>query len=202
MTLTLQVLGDFGLRRDGELLASGLSHLPRLLLAYLLCHRDAPQPREHVAAVLWPDAPESRTRPRLRKLLFDLRQSLPRADDCIESTSSTLWWRPEAPIVVDLIQFEEALRHAERSATKDEPEAESAALSGIDEVYRGELLPGFYEDWVVEAREVLARRFMRALTRRQRLLEEAGDDQGALAVAERVLQEDPLYEPAYRDLMR
>lgn len=200
--MRLQILGDVVLWQGDEPLGAAFSRQETLLLAYLLLHREAPQQRQHLAYMLWPDAPESRTRARLRKVLYDLRQSLPRADDCIESTPSTVWWLPEAPVAVDLIQFEEALDTADVAGARGDADAERDALAVATELYGGELFPSLYADWVLSAREALSQRFLRALTRRQALLEQAGDYRDALAVAEQLLRLDSLHEPAYRDLMR
>ena len=48
-----------------------------LLLAYLLLHRSAPQSRQHIAFLHWPDSPESTARSNLRWLLKELRAALP-----------------------------------------------------------------------------------------------------------------------------
>src|SRR5262245_2093762 len=55
---------------------------PRLqaLVAYLVLHRDAPQPRQHIAFLLWPDTTEAQARTNLRQLLHSLKQTLPQAD--------------------------------------------------------------------------------------------------------------------------
>ena len=46
------------------------------LLAYLLLN-EAPQSREHVAFLLWPESVESQARTNLRQLLHHLRRALP-----------------------------------------------------------------------------------------------------------------------------
>ena len=43
------------------------------LLAYLLLHRDAPQPRQHLAFLLWPGSTEGQAQTNLRKVLHTLR---------------------------------------------------------------------------------------------------------------------------------
>jgi DNA-binding SARP family transcriptional activator len=49
------------------------------LLAYLLLHRDAPQPRQRLAFALWPDSSEAQARTNLRHLLHNLRSRLRRS---------------------------------------------------------------------------------------------------------------------------
>jgi DNA-binding SARP family transcriptional activator len=68
---------SLSVRLFGELeLQLGDVRLPRLdlararsLLAYLLLNRDAPQSRERLAFLLWPDSTESQARTNLRHLI-------------------------------------------------------------------------------------------------------------------------------------
>jgi predicted ATPase len=68
--------------------------------------------------------------------------------------------------------------------------------------YCGDLLPGHYDDWVLHERERLAHRFLEALEQLILLREQRRDYDGAIGCARRLLQHDPLHEPAYRQLMR
>ena len=58
-TLHMQLFGALRLV-DGDTLLTAVN-TPRLhaLLAYLLLHRDAPQPRQHLAFLLWPDSTDA-----------------------------------------------------------------------------------------------------------------------------------------------
>src|SRR5437899_4017752 len=93
-TLVLQLVRDF-LLVSGETQVTTVT-VPRLqsLLAYLLLHRDAPQDRSHLAFLLWPDSTEAQAHTNLRKLLYQLRQSLPDADHFIQADNHILQWLP------------------------------------------------------------------------------------------------------------
>src|SRR5215212_11434025 len=120
------------------------------LLAYLLLHRDAPQPRQHLAFLLWPDSAEPQARTNLRHLLHTLRHALPDPDRLLEVTPRTLRWRPDAPLWLDVSAFEAAVTSGMR--TTDE---ELAALRVAASLYRGDLLEGSYDEWVLTERERL-----------------------------------------------
>ena len=47
------------------------------LLAYLVLHSEAPQSREQLAFLLWPESSESQARTNPRQLLHHLRRALP-----------------------------------------------------------------------------------------------------------------------------
>ena len=144
-TLRLQLLGDFCLVY-GESPMTDIDS-PRLqsLLAYLVLHRTAPQSRQHLAFLFWPDSTEAQARTNLRNLLHLLRDALPDADGFLIVDAKTLQWHPTARFTLDVAEFEEAIRQAE-SVT---------ALQHAVDLYRGELLPGCYDEWLLPEREQL-----------------------------------------------
>jgi len=186
--LEIRLLGELELRRDGRSLPPLDSARAESLLAYLLVHRGAPQPRQRLAFLLWPDSTEPQARTNLRHVLHKLRRALPDADRFLDVGQRTLQWRPDAPIRLDVAEFEAALE-------RDAP-AEAVAL------YGGDLLEGSYDDWVLEPREDLRRRLLEALDRLATELAARGEHAEAIRHAERLQREDPLSEPAYRLLMR
>lgn len=197
--LQIQLLGDFRLVYDGELLTTLNAERPQSLLAYLLLHHRAPQPRQHIAFLLWPDSSESQARSNLRNLLHGLRQTLPNADIFLLADTLTLQWNPDAPFTLDVAAFDAALAHAKRAT---DPTEVRHQLETAIECYGGDLLPGNYDDWLLALREELRRRQVDALYQLIGLLEEAGEYRSAQRYAQRLLQQDPLDEAAYVLQMR
>ncbi|MCB0063185.1 MAG: hypothetical protein KDE19_13770, partial [Caldilineaceae bacterium] len=82
--LSIGLLGGFRLighcEPETAIAAGRISLRLQLLLAYLLLHRDAPQPREHLAFLFWPDTSEAQALTNLRNLLHKLRRLLPAPD--------------------------------------------------------------------------------------------------------------------------
>ena len=76
-TLRIRLLGELDLRQGGRALPPLDSARAESLLAYLLLHRDAPQPRQHLAFLLWPDSSEGQARTNLRHVLHNLRGRCP-----------------------------------------------------------------------------------------------------------------------------
>jgi DNA-binding SARP family transcriptional activator len=201
--LRIRLFGELDLRLGGE--PGEQTFLPPLesaragsLLAYLLVHRDAPQPRRHLAFLLWPDSSEAQARTNLRHVLHTLRHSLPDPERFLVVTPRMLQWRPDAPFWLDVAAFEEALVRAEERAGDDA----IAALREAVALYAGDLLEGCYDDWLVPERERLRERHLTALDRLTTLLEARRDDAAAIHVAERLLRHDPLHEESYRRLLR
>src|SRR4029453_2689231 len=122
-TLHIRLFGDFSLVYGEEPVTS--INTPRLhsLLAYLALHRDAPQLRQHLAFLFWPDTSEAQARTNLRQLLHQLRHALPDADRFLYADSNTVCWRPDAPFQLDLAEFERALADADAAEHADDQQA-------------------------------------------------------------------------------
>lgn len=158
------------------------------LLAYLLLHRDAPQPRQRVAFALWPDSTERQAQTNLRKVLHTLRHAVPDVGQLLDVGLRTLQWRADAPVWLDVEQFTRALAEGR--------------LADAVELYAGELLEGRYDEWLAQERSRLAGLFLEALERLARQYEQDQDWPEAIRCAERVVGSDPLREESHRLLMR
>src|SRR5205823_4927620 len=73
---------------------------------------------------------------------------------------------------------------------------EAAAL------YRGDLLPGYFDVWLVAERQRLLEAHLKALDELAAGCEEAGDWHGAIQWARRAVRADPLSEDAHQRLIR
>ena len=194
--LTIHLLGEFSVTKDGQPVTTFNADRPQALLAYLLLHRRAPQARRHVAFVLWPDSSEKQAQSNLRNLLHTLRNALPEPERFLASDNLTLQWRADAPCLLDVAQFEDALNTA---ATAEN--TVQALIAAVD-AYGGDLLPGNYDDWLAPLRETLRSHYLDALHRLIQLLEATGDYRTALRYGGRLLVQDPLDENSYVQLMR
>ncbi len=197
-TLNIQLLGGFNLSLDGSPVTG--FHQPRLqaLLAYLLLNRHTPQSRQSIAFRFWPNSTEKQSRTNLRRLLYSLRQALPQSDHYLQITTETLYWRSGSPYVLDVAQFE---TYAAKSQDDGSQSGAHLTISELDTLYAGDLLPGFYEEWILEERERLRTLFASSLTKLAAQYEAERDYGAAVAAARRLLILDALQESSYRLLM-
>lgn len=98
------MLGEFRLTFDDKLATAVNSPRLQSLLAFLVLHRDAPQSRQRIAFMLWPDSSETQARANLRNLFYALRQALPHPDRYISSDALTLQWRSDSPFTLDVLE--------------------------------------------------------------------------------------------------
>jgi DNA-binding SARP family transcriptional activator len=199
--LHLQFLGAYRLTYGDVPVTTVNTDRLQSLLAYLVLHRGAAQTRRQIAALIWPDSPEAQARSNLRNLLFQLRQALPDSDLFVAADASTLQWRPGAPYVLDVAQFEQALEAAAAAQAAGDRPAALRQFETAASLYTGDLLPGNYDDWLLPWREQVHTRYLDALAAWSRLLEEAGDLPAAVRAVQRLLQQDLLNESAYVRLM-
>lgn len=200
--MRIQLLGGFNLVSGDEPVAG--VNAPRLqsLLAYLLLHRDAPQPRQHLAFVFWPDASEAQGRNNLRQTLHALRLSLPNSDTLLHVDANSVRWRPDVPLQLDVAEFERALAGAEAAGRQGRVIPARVALERAVSLYEADLLPGCFDEWVQPERERLRLNYAQALGRLVELLDTQRDYPAAIRYARRLALHDPLNEDACRRLMR
>jgi predicted ATPase/DNA-binding SARP family transcriptional activator len=201
-TLHLRLLGDFSLIYDDRQVTSLNTMRLQSLLAYLVLHHDVPQQRQHLAFLFWPDTTEAQARNNLRQLLHQLRQALPAVEHFLAADTHMVHWHPVTPFYLDVAAFEQALTLADAATQRHEQHALQAALEQADSLYRGELLPGCYDEWILPARDRLRQRHRQALEQLLRLFEGQGDIVTAIRYAQRLLGLDPLSEDLSRRLMR
>ena len=163
------------------------------LLAYLAAGADEPfKRRDRIVSVFWPDLDEERGRHALRQAIYVLRGSLgsetirSRGDDEVGVDPELLW--------SDVDAFERAL-------AADRPDVAM-------ELYRGQLMAGFYlndviefEHWLDNERNRLERLATEAAWRLAAGRETEGDGAGALHWGRKAAELAPFDESLLRRLM-
>ena len=161
------------------------------LLAYLLLHPKNPHSRETLAALFWGEVPDKRAKGSLRTALSALRTKI--KIELFITDRETVQLNPGIPIWVDVRQFE----LNSRSVSKGNPEGLQEAIA----LYRGELLTGFYDDWILRERDHYRRLYLDFLLRMTQLMRSQSQYERAIGYAEQVLQDDPANERAHQHLI-
>ncbi|MDB5076318.1 MAG: repeat:Bacterial transcriptional activator domain:Tetratricopeptide 4, partial [Chloroflexi bacterium] len=144
---------------------------------------------------------EMQARNNLRQTLHQLRHVLPDADRFLYGDVHTLRWHEDASFSLDVAAFEHALARADTAEHLHDPSAWRSALEEAVALYRADLLPSCYDEWIVPERERLRQRYLAALAVLVRLLEAQRDYASAIRHAQSWIRYDPLTEDAYRALM-
>ncbi len=207
-SIEIRLLGGFELRCRGAVMEALDSTIARALIAYLACHPDRVLDREMVASLLWPEVTETTARHNLRQALYGLRRAFALADAGdipIEATRSTLGLASGSTIWVDVRAFGEAVSRGQREDGSIEP----AQLSRAAQLYRGDLLAGFYlrespdfEEWLMAEQERLKEDALAALRRLVGHHLETGSYAVGMQCARQLLRIDSFAEEAHRNLMQ
>jgi DNA-binding SARP family transcriptional activator len=203
---TIQLLGRLAARRSQQEVTRFRTQKSAALLAFLAFHaapNSLPQPRDVLIEMLWPETEPEASRNNLSKALSFLRRVLEPPGvppgTVILADRASVRLNPAA-LTSNVLQFESALRRAAREGL---PEADRLALwIEAAELYRGPLLPGFYEDWIASQATRLSSLFVEVVGQVVPRLLAAGRLEDALALAERAVQSDALSEAATGHLKR
>ena len=199
--LAISLFGSFHVTLDGRPVTAFQSDKVRGLLAFLAVEAAAPQRRERLAGLLWPDSPEAQARHSLSQALLNLRRI----------TWDHLASPPLFLITPKSVQLNPASDHWSdvTSLTQLLSSPAGPMLEDAVALYRGPFLAGFslpdsalFEEWALLERERLHRLALEALGRLAHLEEQAGALDKALLHTQRLLALDPLAEEAHRRAMR
>ncbi len=187
------------------------------LLLYLAIEAGL-QPRDHLAALLWPESSPERSHASLRNTLGHLNGVLRQVGDEAQTpyylsvTHQALGLNPDANIDFDLQTVARAyeLARADRSSRMLPDESTSTPfLQSAVACQRGDFLAGFslgdapgFDDWAATQREIWTRRLGLILDRLSEIQYAGGEFAGATETVSRWIALDGLNEIAYRRKMR
>jgi non-specific serine/threonine protein kinase len=189
--LEVRLLGKFEVRHEKKLLSIP-SRPAQSLFAYLVLHVGISHRREKLAGLLWPDSLEETARDNLRHALWRVRKALESGSSMrfLQADDLSISFNPSSDYWLDV----QELKGISEEASGDEL---IAALSQ----YQGELLPGFYDEWVVSEREHINSVFEHKMARLMARLQEENRWLEVLEWAERWIKLGQKPEHAYRALM-
>lgn len=182
----LRLLGGFELRVDEQVVV--LQPVAQRLMA-LLALTAGPAERSFVAFRLWPDTAEERAKANLRSTVWRLRRS---SGDVVEATKTHMRLAPW--VWVDVCNGL-GDRDPVGTARAGSPRGPGAALDN-------ELLPDWYDDWLVSEREQLRQLGLHELERRGAALLAEGRTDEAIQVGLRACALEPLRESPHRLVIR
>jgi len=147
--------------------------------------------RKHAAGTLWPVGDDARAAGNLRSALWRLKGA---GISVIDSDKCALTLHEDTVVDVDVI-MDWARRVVDGTAAPDDLRTPDWWLDALD------LLPGWYDEWVLFERERLRQRLLYALEALSRQLAEMGRHGEAVEAAMTAIKVEPLRESAQRALV-
>lgn len=172
-----------------------------LLLAYLSYYSHRQHSREELADLYWPELAMDAARHNLRQAVSTLRRYLepdPAERGSLLRCNNTHIQLDPTRVQTDVDEFRALLDQGRR-----EPEAHQRALllERAVSLYAGDLLPGYYEEWVLAERRDLSLACTQALQRLWEHYRAEGDTRHALEKALQAARFDPYNEVAHHAVM-
>jgi len=121
--------------------------------------------------------------------LKTLREQL--GEQLLSADRQRMQINPAFPLWIDAREFQQA------TLSPAAPDSLTAAL----DLYRGDLLADFYDEWILAEREPYQRRYRDALLQLTQTSRATSEYERAIAYARKVLAVDPANETAYQHLM-
>jgi len=202
--ISIRLFGKFSVHCGEQEFLARASSRAKEILAYLAVHGAAP--RETLAGLISSEATTEQSRKALRQVLWKLRAQLTVANgaDATRILSVSDSW---LELVLDEVWID--VEEFERNAVRRTPlgnapltPADTTRLARAIDLYRADLLQGWYQDWCLEERERLRQIYLETLDALVRSCEASQDVNAGVAYAVRALHTDPARECTHRALMR
>lgn len=161
-------------------------------LVAFLAFQERPVLRTYVAGCLWLEKSEERANANLRAALWRLRQPGLQLVDAVGNHLAVC-----RTVAVDV---REAFLRARQLLSRDSSDLDDAALDAL--LLSGEILPDWYEDWVVIERERLRQLRLHALEALCNQVIERDEHAQAIDVGLAAVAAEPLRESVHRVLIR
>lgn len=176
------------------------------LLCYLLIHRDQLHKREKLAAILWPEAAPEQSKRNLRQTLWQLQatinhtsqqeiQSLHKEYDRVGMGLCTSYW-------LDAAVLEDAFTTVKDKPGQDLCAQQAEQLRHAIQLYQGDLLEGWNQDWCILERDRLQYMYLAMLDKLLSYSEAQHEYEAAVGFGMQILRYDRAREHTHRQLMR
>jgi DNA-binding SARP family transcriptional activator len=205
--LHVSLFGRFQARNDQQEVAGLAAHKVQELLTYLLLYRDYPHPREVLADMLWSDSSPSQSKRYLRKTLWQLQAALDsqiplRNGRALLVDPGWIQLNPGAELWLDVAEFEQVFEKVKGVPGTQLGSRRAGSLQSAVDLYQGDLLEGWYQDWCLYERERLQHMYLIMLDKLMSHCESHGKWEAGLAHGALVLRYDRAHERTHRRLMR
>lgn len=206
--LSVRMFGKFSVQRNEKPVIGLDAGKLQELFSYLLIFRSSPHPRESLAALLWGDSSTAHSKKYLRQALWQLQSALvPQGKRrgrfrilSVEPDSVSL--NPMAEVWLDVAVFEQAFSVVREVAGQHLEPALAQTVEDAVQLYRGDLLEGWYQDWCLCERERLQSHYLIMLDKLMGYCEAHERYETGLAYGLRALRYDRARESTHRRLMR
>jgi DNA-binding SARP family transcriptional activator len=205
--LRIFLFGRFRLNLQGQDLTGLFTRKTQELFSYLVLHRDRPIPRETLAGLLWGDTSTAQSKKSLRQTLWQLQaivdsRLVPAEGRLLSTDVDTVQCYSEPLLWLDVAAFEQSFSLVHGVPAEQLDDASAQMLHDSVQLYNGDLLEGWYQDWCLYERERLQNMLLIMLDKLMAYSEARRRYEDGLFYGMQVLKRDRARERTHRQLMR
>ncbi len=176
------------------------------LFGYLLLFWQHPQPREALIETLWGDQPVGKARKKLRQTLWRLQSALGKQANAagLDLLTDNEWIEIVLPagFWLDTKEFENIFNSINEKRIQELNMSDLQKMQHAANIYKGDLLEGWYPDWCIFERERFQIMHLLLLDKLVQFCELHQKYDSGLSYAMKILRHDSAYERAHQQLMR
>lgn len=190
----------------GEQILEGLEACKvQELFCYLLLHGNRPHHRETLASLLWQEQSPTQSKGYLRRTLWQLQNAIPdqaMVDSVLHVESDWIQVNSTADLWLDVAVFEQAFATTQGKQGPGLDDTAIHALMEAVQIYQGDLLEGWYQDWCLFERERYQQMLLLMLDKLMAHCESCGAYEAGISYGMQILRCDVARERTHRRLMR
>ena len=205
--LEVALFGGFQVQCDGKKMEGVEAYKVKELLSYLLIYRERMLLRESLAELFWEDQPSAQSKKYLRQTIWKLKSAMER--NCQAAASDLVvevgWIRVNpSPAIwrVDLIEFESTCLALKNKRSRELTADEFVQLQLSVDLYTGDLLEGWYQNWCIAERERFQAAYLILLNKLVQYCAIHQHIDTGLTYGEKLLRHDRAHERTHRQMMR
>ncbi|MBK8048259.1 MAG: hypothetical protein IPK16_14735 [Anaerolineales bacterium] len=203
---TISLFGKLQVRRGDRCVELEAAKVQELL-CYLMLFRGRPHPRECIASILWDDQTTARSKQYLRKALWQLQAAL--GEEHVSESKRLFAVSPEwvevnthASLRLDVCEFERTCLATRGMPGQSLTQDAANQLANAVDLYQGDLLDGWYQEWCLIERERLQHLLLCAFDKLMAYHEHRGAFEESVAYGQQILRFDHAREHTHCALMR
>lgn len=201
------LFGKFSLYSGDKQLSLLESRKAQELFSYILIHRNRPHSRESLVDLLWGDEPPAHPKKYLRQVLWQIQSAIdlhlgPAIDRVIAANTDWISFNPESCLWLDVDLFESAYESVQGVPGPQLGDQKAQSLLEATNLYKGDLLEGWYQDWCLYERERYRNMYLAMLDKLMGYSEATGNYEAGLDLGQRILRCDKARERTHWRLMR
>ena len=206
-TLKIHLLGVARLRHGRHAREIAIGHGIIGLLAYLVLFRERTHARETLTGLFWGDSSGDRARSCMSTAIWRLRKALEppgvsRGAYLLTTAAGEVGFNTAGSHWIDVAQFESQAARILTLPCQALEAGDAREMEKSLNLYNGDLLESYYEDWALGERERLRSLYLKSQAHLLGYYSHQGIYDRALACGHDILNLDPLREEIHREMMR